>query len=546
MRNTPAGHWLLGALLALSALACGPSQEPPPPLDEAPPAGEDMLSREPLTSQWKHSEDEDVLVPTSDVASDDVTGEPDHRRLYRNIDDGTDDDGNDSYVTLEKGRRAGDFTVGFSGGPEGTVKEVELHYQAKRKDSRGRAWVELYDGTRLLGRGGTKTLSSEWKGYTDRFTGLSVARASDLRARVYLEATSGRGGLRVTSLWLRVKVEPTPPGPVGGVRRVDAFLFRDVSTCVIGNPCTDTSCFVLSDSTGTARVRFAFDAALRSVPPTDPAVGSAALAQCLHLRLSDAEVAARRAELERYRDDVALWTGGDLTLDLRIHDIAETTELSESPYNGGMWIAPWDARPIIFPLLTRETDFVLVTPGVRDPELDLHHELPACGLTYGADYGVGGAGFSWIPDSASSFWFQCADHGVYTHEWLHQLKFAVDVLSSFDELYRGSYPACGEADPDTHRWFPDTHECAVDPDSPFCTTGNCVSNDAVNEHVLRAHWPPRPLPRLVTNYCRDDVRDYDETAVDVGPNCPGTLRAVPRLPPPAAPPVPVSEPLPSR
>ncbi|MCY1079290.1 hypothetical protein [Archangium lansingense] len=312
-----------------------------------------MSWEEPLTPQWKHPDGKNVLVPTSDVDRDDVTGEPDRRRLYRNIDDGTGDDGSGSYVTLEKGRRAGDFTVGFSGGPKGTVKEVELRYRAKRKDSRGRTWVELYDGTRLLGRGSTHTLSSDWKNFTDRFTGLSVARARDLRARVFLEATSGHGGLRVTSLWLRVKVEPPAPEPTG-VRRVDAFLLRDVSTCIIGNRCTTGECQALSDSSGTPRVRFADDSALRGVPPGDPAIASAEVVQCLHLRLSDAEAAARRAELERFRDDVALWTGGDLTLELRIHEL-DSVEMALSAFNHGLSRTTSAASPRIASATTPST-----------------------------------------------------------------------------------------------------------------------------------------------------------------------------------------------
>jgi hypothetical protein len=339
-----------------------------------------------------------------------------------------------------------------------------------------------------------------------------------------------------------VKVEPSTPEPTG-VRHVDAFLLRDVSTCLIGNRCANGGCIALSDTSATPRVLFADDGALRGVPPGDPAIASAEVVQCLHLRLSDAEVADRRAELERYRDDVALWMGGDLTLDLRIHEL-DSVEMGLSAYNHGFWVNSSDARPILFPLLGRDTDFVIVTAGVRDPALDLHHELPACGLTYGASGGVGGAGYSWVPDTASSFWFQCADHGVYTHEWLHQMKFAVDELSHFPELYRGSYPACGEGDADTHRWFPDTHECELDPDYTGCVTKNCIGNDAVNEHVLRAHWPLRGLERFITNYCRNGIQDFDETGVDTGPNCPGTPSMTPRLPPPAAPPV--SDPIPWR
>lgn len=549
MRSKPAQCWRLGLVLALTVVACGPSLEEDEPTS-APEESSHALpdpgpSSDDLAPQWDHPGDPHVLVPDEDLDRDDMTGVPDNRRLYRNIDDGTDDDGSSSYITLEKGRRDGSFKVGFSNSPDdGTVTEVEVHYTAQRHDSKGRAWVELYDGSRRLGRGDKHTLHSDWRDFEDRFTGLSVASASTLRVRLFLETTSGKGGLRVTSLWLRIKTKPEEPEP-SGPRRVDAFLFRDISTCYIGNRCVTEPCRRLSDSSGTPRVLFADDGSYRAVPPGDPAIATAEVVQCVHLRLSDEEVAARRAELERYRDDVARWTAGDLTLDLRIHEL-DTVELSLSNVFGELWIGPGDARPVIFPFLSRDTDFVLVTPAVRDPDLDLHQELPACGLAFGADFGVGGAGYSWIPDTASSFFFQCADHGVYTHEWLHQLHFAVHVLSAFDDEYDGAYPACGTHVANTRRWFPDTHECNRDPDAPFCGAASCGTNDEVNEHVLTAHWPPEPLEELVTNHCRNGIQDYGETGVDVGPDCPNTLRSSPNVPAPASPAVPIAEPLPRR
>jgi uncharacterized repeat protein (TIGR01451 family) len=304
-------------------------------------------------------------------------------------------------------------------------------------------------------------------------------------------------------------------------RRVDVFLLKDISTCVIGNRCTTGACLALSDSSGTPRVRFEDDFAFRAVRPDDPALGTAEVSQCLHLRLTNAEVAAKRAELERFRDNVALWTGGALTLDLRIHEL-DTVEMSLTRWGGGLWIGPWDLRPVAVPYLRRETDFTLVTQGIRDPALDLHHELGGCGGTFGADLGVGGAGHSWIPETGSVFWFQCAEHSVYTHEWLHQLHYAVHVLSGFDDLYDGAYPACGTAAPDTRRWFPDTHDCLRDPDYFACGGTDCGGNTAVNEHILRAHWPPRGMPRLIANHCTNGIQDYDETGVDSGPDCPGT------------------------
>ena len=360
-RNELARQGFLGALLALSTLACGPTLEAPE-ASEPPPTEAEVSWEEPLTPQWKHPDGKDVLVPTSDVDRDDVTGVPDRRRLYRNIDDGTDDDGSGSYVTLEKGRRAGDFTVGFSGGPEGTVKEVEVHYRAKRQDSQRPGLGGAVRRHTPLGRGSDHTLTATGGLHGPLHRPVRGTRRS-LRARLFLEATSGRGGLRVTSLWLRVKVEPPAPEPTG-LRRVDAFLFRDVSTCTSATGARRSECQALSDSSGTPRVRFADDGAYRAVPPGDPAIATAEVVQCVHLRLSDAEVAARRAELERYRDDVALWTGGRPDVGAA-HPRARLRGAEPLQPSSGLWVSSPDARPVIFPFLSRDTDFVLLTAGVE-------------------------------------------------------------------------------------------------------------------------------------------------------------------------------------
>lgn len=545
MRQGPARRWLSSLLLLLCVTACDSTRDEHDARRHACAHREEELS----PPGWTRTPDGDVLVPTVDVDRDDVTGVPDRGLLTHNVDDGP-EGGDRGYVALEKRRRTGRFTVGFSHGPEGTVTEVEVHYRARRDDSDGHVQVELYDGERPLGRGMRYALGEEWSEHADLFTGLSVARASDLRARLHLEATSGRGGLRVKSLWLRVKATSEAERPTG-TRRVDAFLLKDVSTCFIGRRCESGTCRTLSDSNGTPRVRFADDGSYRAVPPGDPALATAEVSQCVHLRLTEEEVAARRAALERFREDVARWTGGALTLELRIHELG-TTELGLSNVFGEPWLAPWDARPALLPHLARETDFVLVTSGVRDAALDLHPELPACGLAYGANVGVGGAGYGWVPDTAAAFNFQCATPDVYTHEWLHQLHYAVHGLSGFEDAYGTTYPACGLGEAETRGWFPDTHDCGKDPDFPACGAESCGTSDAVNAHVLTAHWPPRGLTRLVTNHCRDGRQNHGEAGVDDGADCPGSAgsgRLAPSIPAPVAPlppPPPVARPTPFR
>jgi hypothetical protein len=118
----------------------------------------------------------------------------------------------------------------------------------------------------------------------------------------------------------------------------------------------------------------------------------------------------------------------------------------------------------------------------------------------------------------SSFGIECAVQNVITHEWLHQVSFAYHRVSGFDDLYDGAFPGCGQGDPDPKKWFPDSHECNLDPDFESCGQSTCGSNDLVNSHILSVHWDP--AFRFFGNHCKNGVQDFEETAIDIGPNCP--------------------------
>lgn len=298
--------------------------------------------------------------------------------------------------------------------------------------------------------------------------------------------------------------------------RVDAILFREVLACAVGNPCTGATCIGLRDDDGALVATFADDGAFRALPPSDPSLAAQPESACMRLVLSDDETARLRGELRRFADDVAEDTQGALRLDLAIHEVV-SVELSMTRWGDGLWIGPWDLAPVVAGLVTTATDFTLVTHAVRDPDTGLHHDLGGCGGTLAADWGVAGAGHSWIPSTGNAFWFECADHGVYGHEWLHQVDWALHELSAYDDAYDDAYPQCGVDDVDPRAWFPDTHDCARDPDFANCGAADCGGNDVVNEHVLSAHWPTGTT--LVANRCRDGVQDFDETGVDEGGAC---------------------------
>jgi hypothetical protein len=300
-------------------------------------------------------------------------------------------------------------------------------------------------------------------------------------------------------------------------QRVELFLLRDIAVCAVGNPCTAETCLALSDDAGTAQISFADDDLFRGLPPADPAVAAAPLSQCLRLTLDDAAAAAAQDAALAWISDVMLFTRGAIELEIVVHEIP-FAEMTMSHWGPGLWVAPWDLEPLVEGEVTPASSFVVVTHGVRDAATGLHHDLGGCGGTYGADLGFGGTGYSWVPATSNAFWFECATSDVYMHEWQHQLHWALNELSGFDDLYDGVYPACGLGDPDPTKWFPDTHECNVDPDFPACGETDCGAGSTVNRHMLRVHWTAGR--RLVGNHCRDGVRDFEETGVDAGGDCP--------------------------
>jgi hypothetical protein len=97
------------------------------------------------------------------------------------------------------------------------------------------------------------------------------------------------------------------------------------------------------------------------------------------------------------------------------------------------------------------------------------------------------------------------------------MHWAVHNLSGFNDLYAGSFPACGAGASNPELWFPDSHDCNDDPDYAACGTGFCGDNDTVNSHILQEHWGPNRV--LIANHCKDGVQNWGETGVDVGGSC---------------------------
>jgi hypothetical protein len=309
------------------------------------------------------------------------------------------------------------------------------------------------------------------------------------------------------------------------VNRLDVavYVLNRIATCFIGDPCPEggEGCVGLrnDDAQGNQLVEAFTDATFQAVRTTDPRVATAAKHVCTELVMSPEERAEFLAQARLFQETVRTISRGDIELNLRFVEF-DRLDMDESRWGGGVWVGPWNLAEFAVPRLDFEPDFNMVLVPIRDPVQQLHHDLGGCGGTYGADIGIGGAGWSWVPKTGSSFWFECGNEGVLTHEWLHQVHFAYHNLSAFQDLYGWSLPACGFHDPDPLKWFPDTHQCGADPDFMGCG-GDCAG---INEHIMGVHWDPDLA--FVANHCDDGVQDFGETEIDSGGPCLGGLRGL--------------------
>jgi hypothetical protein len=309
-------------------------------------------------------------------------------------------------------------------------------------------------------------------------------------------------------------ITPTMASP--NKLRAAVFLPRRVSTCLIGDSCSqnDGSCLGLYDDQGALLHGFT-RSSLQAVRSTDPRLETAANKQCVSFVFTDTELSEVRAQLELYRTNVLTWTAGDVELTLSEIEL-DSIDVGLTGYGDSLWIAPWDFEAVAISRLDFVPDFNFVIQPMRDPDQRLHILPAACGLSFAQDWGIAGAGFSWLPKTGATFWQECLSAQSIAHEWLHQVEGAYTGISGFVSDYPSDeqLPACGTSGLDPKRWFPSTHSCAIDPDYHLCG-GSCEFD--VEEHVLRAHWDPSL--DFIANHCRDGRQDFNETGVDSGGHC---------------------------
>jgi hypothetical protein len=331
-----------------------------------------------------------------------------------------------------------------------------------------------------------------------------------LRRRAWSLALCFAGlGCGSTSGPVLERIEPRKPPEF--TERLELFVVTSVSACAVGRACMSadpSACFSVS-SAGDATY---FDpGSVEFVPPDDPRVQSAPRSACFELDLAPSDRTAAEQKFDDLRDNVYELSGGAINLDLRVHEVApDPGQFKVFEGGTGIFLQPQTLETLGLPLLSPDSDFVFAVTGENnDATGALPKVNPCAGTNWLAQGSLGGSAYTWASTS-------CLVAPQLRWHFLYQAFFGVRDVMYLADPYSGTYPSCGQGDPDPQRWFPRPSECASDPDSPSCGQANC-DETAFAAHVLTAHWPAPP--GLIGNHCRNGRTDYDETASDRGGVC---------------------------
>lgn len=308
---------------------------------------------------------------------------------------------------------------------------------------------------------------------------------------------------------------------------IDVFMLTRQDVCIAGDPWTSGDPLNIYNADRTVYKSWQIENAQnlpRALKPSDASLATYPQVECFSFGLRPEEIAYARDEVSKFAASIEEWTFGAIQPTVEITELEG--EFTLSRIGGAFWVSWWDIEDAAEPYMTKDSDFAINLTSIHDIDTGRFYGIPFCGGTYGFDFGLSGAGYSWVANSVNpGWWFQCLTDSVILHEWGNQMDSVLHDLMGLPILYP-PYPPCGEGDPDTFKWFPASHHWDLDPDSPWCGGPVNPGNRGITAHQLLHHFDPSlshyALPYLTGNHCDNGEQDYGESSVDSGGNCPPT------------------------
>jgi hypothetical protein len=452
--------------------------------------------------------------------------------------------------------------------------------------SPGRFWAlnEDWGSGAIGGTAASDNVYGYWKGsftFTDDYYLFSLF--ADDRVRLYIDdvvvldrwtdggvntsavtkhMTAGRHRIRVDwyestgSAQMRLHWDRGPvSNPVPSTVVIDAFIVTQQDICIAGSApgASDEKLTIWvnnppsSNDNKTAHQSWKVDHGL-SLPKVVKASEEAAVraiypvVECFSFGFRPEEVDYARDELEKFADNIENWSRGALVPDLQVTELSGEILLERS--GGALWLSPTVLASAAHPYVSSETDFAFGFTSVHDLNTGYYYDIPACGFGMGADGGLWGSGYAWLPNSRNpGHWFgNCLDAPTITSEWGHQFRCAIRCVMQFDggEAFNtdnpvGTWPACGAGPSNSFTYYPSHYDYHSDPKGPWCDWPVTVPPPAgsLPEHPGKepqlaadllwhfdADLSAYQLSFFTGNHCNDGRQDFGESGVDTGGNCP--------------------------
>lgn len=312
----------------------------------------------------------------------------------------------------------------------------------------------------------------------------------------------------MTGFWWKI-VSQNPSSQT----KLAVILLENVTTCIVGN--TGNDCTF-------GGVGFAEDVTLAALKPSDSRVNNYPQKVCVNMQLTPTDINNIKLKTAEFAWLVNNYTSGALIINPEFISVSGEIEMAR-PNKCSFWPAPWNIEEYIDNYITKETDFIITTYNVNSNMGFI--DMGAGGWTYGAYFGINGAGYSVVPKDNYTKIGEADDYVM--NEWLLQVQDALHYVMKINDIYYigtsecwpGSitFPACSIS-VDPYSYFPGPENCQRDPDYTDCGQSYCVSTPGnYYKHLLDTHYNPEWS--FIGNHCRNKIMDCGESNIDCGGRC---------------------------